>query len=384
MSWMLIFLTLAWFLVLLSFLVLIHELGHFLAAKFVGVKVEEFGLGYPPRLRRLFEYKGTIFSLNALPFGGFVKLFGDESDNLASDSHTEPEKSTKSISQADRKQMFSHQSIKSRLLVILAGVVVNFVFGVTAFAFIYSKIGIPTLTGQVEIIEVVPESPAQEAGLQVGEVIKQVEINNQQLAPQTAQEFVEFASNYQGENLNLLIQTNEQQKQVSVYVRTSEEIQPGKGAIGIALKDSELRFYPWWQMPWRGMVAGLLEAINFGWLILHAFGQMLSQLFFNGNVPQDLAGPVGIVDQAIEVEIIKQGWLGTLNVAALLSINLAIVNILPIPALDGGRAIFILAEPLLGAARRQRWEQKANTAGFLFLISLIVLVTIKDVISVFR
>ena len=113
-------------------------------------------MGYPPRLRRLFEYKGTIFSLNALPFGGFVKLFGDESDNLASDSHTEPEKSTKSISQADRKQMFSHQSIKSRLLVILAGVVVNFVFGVTAFAFITQNWN-STLTGQVEIIEVVPE-----------------------------------------------------------------------------------------------------------------------------------------------------------------------------------------------------------------------------------
>lgn len=374
MSMGLVLLTVVWFLIILSFLVLIHELGHFLAAKLVGVRVEEFGLGYPPRLKELFHWRGTIFSLNALPFGGFVRLYGDEGETLEKTSPTAPS--------ADTAHQFSEQTIWKRLIIILAGVTVNFVFGTLAFAYIYSRIGIPAPSGEVLITTVIPDSPAATAGIQEGDVIVAAQDDHQEIRPTTANEFIYFVGENQGESITLTLDRDGQTQTSSVYVRTAEEIPAGEGAIGLGLNDSEMRFYPWWQMPLRGMWVGLQEAVAMGGLILQTLRQIVVDLFAHGTVPQEVAGPVGIVDQAVKVEVIKQGLLGNLKTAALLSINLAIMNLLPIPALDGGRAVFIVLEPLIGKNRRRRWEAKANTVGFVFLIGLIVLITVKDVVGI--
>jgi len=381
MSFGLIILTIIWFLLILSFLVLIHEFGHFLAAKAVGVFVEEFGLGYPPRVKKLFRWRGTLFSLNALPFGGFVRLHGDEAETLEGKSGSTSQPSVPEDTE------FASKSIPKRLFIILAGVFVNFVFGSLAFALIYSRIGIPTPTGIIEIIEVQPDSPAATAGLQVYDTITGVQAGEASLQPTRSNDFISFVTQHKGEEVSVSIRRNDTEgtpveETLPVYVRTDEEKTEGDGSMGIGLSDTDLRFYPGWQMPFRGIWVGLQEAVSMGWLIVTTLRDMAVDLFTRGVVPKDVAGPVGIIDQAFEVQAVKQGFLANLNTAALLSINLAIMNLLPIPALDGGRALFIVVEPLIGKERRRRWEGKANAIGFTLLIGLIVLITLNDILRI--
>jgi len=380
MSLTLIAVTVVWFLLILSFLVFIHEFGHFLAARLVGVFVEEFGLGYPPLVRRLFSWKGTVFTLNALPFGGFVRLYGDESENLEAEN---PDSINELVvkHKVSEQSKFASKSIGKRLFILLAGISVNFLFGALAFAYIYSRIGIPTPTGKVEISEVVENSPAKAAGFQLGDRIVAAQADPDKEFTSSNQ-FIYFISQHQGETVEVVLEREAQQQIASVYIRTPEETGPNEGAVGLLLSDNELKFYPWWQMPFRGMGVGFQEAFGLALLIVDALKQMLADLFLRGTVPKDVSGFVGIVDQAVQVEAVKQGFMSNLNTAALLSINLAIMNLLPIPALDGGRAVFVLAEPLLGKKRRARWEQKANTVGFVFLLGLIVLITLKDIVGI--
>jgi regulator of sigma E protease len=380
MSFGLVALTIGWFFILISFLVLIHELGHFLAAKLVGVFVEEFGLGYPPRVRQFWKWRGTIFTLNALPFGGFVRLWGDESDSLDEQAPVNEAIATRQVSPAE---MFSSQPKWKRLVILLAGIAVNFVFGTIVFAGIYSYVGIPTPTGEVEIAAVASGSPAEAAGVQVGDIVEKVAADSQVREPDTAEEFIQFVSGYAGQEIDVTVKRAGETQNVSLYVRTPEEVPEKQGAIGIALNDTEFRFFPWWQMPLRGMVAGLEQALGMGWEIVMILRNMVVQLFTRGEVPREVSGIVGIVDQGIEAGIVKQGVLSNLHLGAALSINLAIMNLLPIPALDGGRALFVVLEPVLGVARRKRWEQRANQYGFVFLIGLIVAITIKDIVGIF-
>lgn len=364
--------TILWFLLILSFLVVIHELGHFVAAKRVGVHVPEFGLGYPPRLRPLFKKWGTLFSLNAIPIGGFVKLYGDDAEQLAME--TEP-----GIAEA---QMFSRQPARQRLVIILAGVVVNFFFGVAAFAALFSVVGIPTPRGFTEIKQVTAGSPAEQVGLQPGDRVISFSAAEQTTQISTSQQLIDVIAQHRGEAVGIRIRRGEAELDLAPQLRAEPPV--NDGLLGVGLNDTEYRFYPWWQMPLRGAWQGLQDSLALGRLVLLSLGDMVGGLLVRGEVPKDITGPVGIVDQAIQTGILKQGVTGALYFAGQLSVNLAIMNLLPIPALDGGRAVFVLLEGIIGRPRRVRWEQKANLVGFIFLLSLILLVTAKDIFNLFR
>lgn len=352
--------TLLIFLLLLSFLVVIHELGHFLAARRSGVKVEEFGIGYPPKAKRLFtDKRGTEYTLNWLPFGGFVRLYGEDG------------KETK-----DAGVAFYSKSKPVRLMIIVAGAVINFLFGVLAFGAIYTYTGIPTEMELVRIDEVMVGSPAEEAGLQGGEEVVAVAADNEVVEVKTVGEFVEEVGYYRGEEVRLVL-TDE--RVVPVYVRTVEETPDDQGALGVLVSDFEFRHYPLWQMPFRGMWVGLQAAVAFGILLLVSLGEMLRNLIFSGVVPTEVAGPVGIVHTAAKEGLLTSGWVTIVNFAAILSINLAIVNMLPIPALDGGRALFIFLEGFIGKSRMPKVERYANTAGMAMLLFLILAISIRDV-----
>ena len=367
--------TILWFLLVLSFLVIIHELGHFFAAKWAKVHVEEFGLGYPPRVKKLFRWWNTWFSLNVLPFGGFVKLYGDDVEPMENEPSPDGERDG---------GKFADQPGWKRLIIILAGVTINFIFGVVAFAFIFSQTGIPQQRKYVLIDTIAESSPAQASGIQVGEEIRALVSGDQRVIVPNSEYFIQQVSQHRGEDLTLVVAREGQEREVTLRARSVEETPEGQGALGVGLSDMEFVFYPWYEMPWRGMVAGLQDALALSGVILMALGDMVGQLVGHGVLPKDISGPVGIVDQASQLGLAKQGWLTTLNFAALLSVQLAIMNLLPIPALDGGRALFILLEPIVGRDRRRKWEQHANTYGFFFLVGLIVIVTIKDVIGVIR
>lgn len=356
------------FILILSFLVIIHELGHFLTARWQGMRVEEFGFGYPPRALTLWRDKrGTVFSLNWLPFGGFVRLFGEEGLPAGEEGETET------------AEAFSNYSAWRRLLVIGAGAVMNFCLGVVAFGVIYSKVGIPTDLESVRIDQVVMGSPAEVAGLKAGSVVTALEIQGLSQEIKTSEAFIQAVAGHKGETVILELADG---TKYPVYVRMADETPENEGAMGVVVTDFEMRHYPWWQMPFRGMAVGLQAALEFGRMLIVAMGQMVVDLVAKGEVPKDVAGPVGIAYAAQKDKLLTEGWLMRLNFAAILSINLAIVNVLPIPALDGGRAVFVVWEMITKRKVKPKVEQWVNAVGFSFLLGLIVMVSIRDIRTV--
>jgi regulator of sigma E protease len=356
------------FLIVLSFLVIIHELGHFLSAKWSGMKVEEFGIGYPPRAKTLFTDKaGTEYTLNWLPFGGFVRLFGEDA------AMVEEGKSNEGA--------FFTKPLGKRLVVVLAGAVVNFVFGVIAFSIIYSVVGIPADFGYVRVDEIAAESPAETSGLRLEDEIEAVVIEEDATRVTGADQFVALVGQHRGETIRLVLKNRADQPEV--YVRTIEEVPEGQGSIGVVISDFGFVHYPLWEMPVRGAIVGTKSAIEFGAMLIQALGDMVRNLFLFGQVPKEVAGPVGIAHSVAKAGILEEGFLAILNFTAILSINLAIMNVLPLPALDGGRAVFLVYELIFRRRVKPAFERTVNTMGFVMLLTLIVLVSVRDVKNIF-
>ncbi len=353
---------------ILILLVLIHEWGHYIVAKWVGVHVEEFGFGYPPRAAKLFTRKGTVFTLNWLPFGGFVRLAGD-------DAETFERLNEKNQESQQTSKLFYTKSKLRRLCIIYAGAAMNLLLGALIFAGIYTVMGIPTSLPHPRIDQIVEHSPAQIAGIQPGDEILQVEgklIKN-------SQEFITAIQEKRGSTLGLVWIRGGKEYQGSVYVRTLEETPEKEGALGVVLIDTELRQYPRWQMPFLGIKQGVQDSIMFSRMILTVLGDMVAGLFTRGKIAGDVSGVIGIVYTTQKEHVFDRGWLAIANFTALISLNLGIINILPIPALDGGRAVFVLLEGLIGKRRRMIAENYANTVGMVILVGLLVVISVKDV-----
>lgn len=349
------FLTIITFIIILSVLVLVHEGGHFWAAKKAGIKVEEFGFGYPPKILSK-KIKGTIYSINAIPFGGFVRLYGEEGPASA--------KATVG------KDAFTSKSKRARTGVILAGVFANFILAIFCFAIVYSVSGIPTKTNQIKIIGVASDSPAITAGLKEDDVILAVNESSINQLPQ----FTTLIKEKAGQSIRLTIGRENGNLILSVIPRANPP--ENEGPLGVAVTDMEMKKYPLWQMPFRGAVEGLKEAIGWGWLIFNSLVMMLVNLVGKGIVPKDVAGPIGFF-QATSV-VAKNGLLSLIQFLGVISVNLAILNVMPIPALDGGRLIFIIYELIARRKPKANVERIINTAGMAIIVLLIILVTVND------
>jgi len=345
------------FLIVLSLLIFVHELGHFLAAKKSGIKVEEFGFGYPPRIWSKKVGK-TIYSVNWIPFGGFVKLLGQERGEK------------KKWSPQEIKQAFFSQSKKAKTAVLLAGIFGNFLFGVFCFSIIYSKIGIPTELDYVKVVEVIKDSPAANVGLKQDDKI--ISIDGKSIYSTAG--FIELIEENKGQEI--VLQTSENE----FYLMPRENPPEKEGRIGVVITDIEMAFYPFWQMPFRGAWEGLKEAFGWTWMILQGIGLTIKQLFI--GITPEVAGPVGIFQ--LTASAAEQGILQLIQFVGILSINLAVLNFLPFPALDGGHLMFVYIGPLLGKKRREKIEHIVTTAGFILLISLMILVTINDLSRLFK
>jgi regulator of sigma E protease len=367
------------FILLLSLLVIIHELGHFLAARWRGVRVEEFGFGYPPRLLKLFRWRGTVFSLNAIPFGGFVKLEGEDA---AADEVT----SSKSTQTA-----FYTKSALSRIAVVAAGPIANLLFGMLAFSIVFGTVGVPvSLDDRPRIEAVSTGSPAELAGVQPGTEIVGVKLFDDYIATPKAADVIGFTRLNQGQEVTLVLTgpceglvCAEERQEKTVYIRPEAEVPENQGSIGIVFADFIFETGPWYLRLSRGIVYGVQNAVNLGVTIVVAVYDLLRNLVIRGQVPADVAGPIGIVDQASRNQLLSQGWLPSLEFAGMLSINLGIMNALPIPALDGGRLLFILLEKVIGRRRIQNIEGYVHYGGFIVLLGLIVLVSLRDIVRIF-
>ena len=348
------------FVLILSVLVLIHEFGHFLMAKAFGMRVEEFGIGLPPRAKALFTKAGTLFSLNWLPVGGFVKLYGEDYEDET---------------QLASKEAFFNKPVWQRALVLLAGVTMNFALGVLLFAAVYSYLGIPTKTNNIHILEVRKGSPAETAGFPVDSVIKKITFDHKDYTFSNVDEFIKIIDDFKGKKIEVTLAGKEGEK---VYEVTPRENPPaGEGAMGIALSNVEMKKYPWWQMPFRGMVIGMEEAVSWGKEILANLWMVVSRIFSGQGVPKDVSGPIGIYQ--VSKEVYKFGWTAVLQFMGVLSVNLAILNVMPFPALDGGRIAFLAVEKVIGKKRKNKIEGYVHTVGMIFLLVLMLLITARDI-----
>jgi len=337
-----------------SLLVFVHEAGHFLAAKWRKVAVEEFGFGLPPRLWGR-KFKGTIYSLNWIPLGGFVKLKGED-----------PEAAF--IGDVDS---FSVKSKKSRTAILLAGVVGNLLLAWLIFSFLFA-IGNPSISsGKVVIEEVVPGSPAEAAGLQKDDVV--LAVDDQKV--ETTEDLISRVGKRVGNIVDLRIERQGQALQMQLVPRS--EPPEGEGPLGIKIKMMDpqisLTKYPLWQAPWHALreVGGITKSMIVG------FGAMIMRIFTRGEVPTEVAGPVGI--KMMTDVAASMGKRFFLQFVALLNLNLFVFNLLPIPALDGGRLLFLGFEAVLRRRLNPKVEKIANNLSLAFLLLLSALVTIQDV-----
>lgn len=353
------------FILILSVLVLIHEFGHFIMAKYFKMRVEEFGIGLPPRAKSLFTRGGTLFSLNWLPLGGFVRLYGEDYEDET---------------QVKNSEAFFNKPAWQRAIVLTAGVMMNFVLGVFLFGVVYSYLGIPTQTNSVIVVEVSKDSPADKAGIIAESKIKKIGFAGKDIPFANMTEFISKVNGFKGKPLDVTI---EYKGKDEVKIITPRENPPvGQGALGVALSNIEMVKYPWWQMPFRGMVVGLKEAWSWGKEIFNNLKIVFVQIFTGKGLPKDISGPIGIYE--VSKEVYKIGFIAMLQFMAILSVNLAILNIMPFPALDGGRIFFLLVEKVIGKKIKNKVEGYVHTAGMIFLLGLMLLITIKDVIKLFH
>ncbi len=336
-------------LAVLSGLVIAHELGHFIAAKTSGVRVEEFGLGFPPRLLS-FKRGETRYSLNAIPFGGFNKLTGEEDP-----------KETRSL---------AGKSIGTRLWVLSAGSLVNLILPILLFSIAF-MIPRNITTGQIMIEEVASGSPAAAAGIQAGDIL--LSINGEPV--QNIGALPRYIQLNMGTEVTILVQHPDSTTE-SVQLTPRWRPPEGQGAIGITYRILEptivRQSYPFWKAIPLG-AKGCIEAF-----ILYK-NVIISMIM--GTVPIVVAGPVGIVE--ITGEAIKAGASPLMELAAFISLNLGIINILPLPALDGGRITFVLLEWVRRGKRiSPKKEGLVHLAGFVLLIGLLLVLTYQDIMRI--
>lgn len=341
--------TLISFLAVIAVLILAHELGHFITARASGVSVLEFGLGFPPRLLKI-KRGETNYSLNAIPLGGFVKLAGEEDPKVP--------------------KSLAGKSIGTRLLVLGAGPLMNFLLPLLLFSIAF-LLPHDELIGQVTVEEVSPNSPAAKAGIKPGDTI----LRAGGAVISSSGDLHRYLQLNLGKEITMLLQHQDNTTEtVRVLARWSPP--EGQGATGIVVTTANpkviSRHYPFWQAIPMGITTSIETFVLFK-------NDIISMMI--GTVPAAVTGPVGIAQITGEVARIGIGPL--LEFAAFLSINLAIINIFPLPALDGGRMAFVFIEWLRRGKRiPAKTEAFIHMIGFATLIAFMLLVTFQDIIRI--
>lgn len=341
------------FFVILGLLIFVHEWGHFFAAKKAGVRVQEFGFGFPPQI---YSWKKgeTKYSLNLLPFGGFVKLFGEDRDERGPGS-------------------FRGATVGRRLWIVLAGVIMNILLAVLILAVGFS-VGMTTIATdpaklggasreEVVILSVLPDSAAARAGLKSGEILEGFT---------SAEEIQDFTRSRRGQEVTLQVRDGLTR---TVQVRLD---QAGDAPLGVQVASVSIVKLP--------VIPAFQAAVIETWNVIQSLARFIVGFFTNLAVRQEISeqavGPVGIF--YITLRAVEFGASYVLQLIALLSINLAIINILPFPALDGGRAVFLAAEGLFGReVMKPKFEGLIHTIGFAILVVLLLVLTYRDIVRFF-
>jgi regulator of sigma E protease len=355
------------FAAILTILVMIHELGHYTMARIIGVHVEEFGLGLPPRIIGK-KIKQTIYSLNWLPIGGFVKLAGEDDEG---DDHP---KSNNSLN------YFWGRSKKERSLILVAGVTMNFILAIVITAGLLIG-GVNEPSGHVKIESISRGSPADIAGLKINDIVYSISgvVGGKVVGPKLIKvpsDMIAVTKQMAGSTVEFVIQRNHVSQSVMIIPRINPP--KGEGAIGVGITDLELRKYSLAQAPY----AAVKINIERSWMMLVGIGQTLWGLITLKSMSPDVAGPIGIAQ--VTGQAVKFGFRAVLEFMSILSLNLAVLNILPIPALDGGRLAFVFIEKILGRRVKPAFEKQTHQIGMIILLILVLLVSINDIMRLSR
>ncbi len=336
----------------LSLLVVVHEFGHYMAARIIGVWVEEFGVGLPPRAwgKKIGE---TIYSINWLPLGGFVRLHGETPDSKISIP----------------KRAFVNQSKLKRAFVAMAGIFMNFWFAWVCFSLMFVLSGIPR---GISVVEVEEGSPAELSGVMAGDVINSM--NNLEIVG--TEEFLLGIRKNLGQEVTFGATRDGAELSYNINVRS--EVAEGQGFTGITydIRPAAIERPGMIIAPVKYAYYGGRETVKWTKFTVEALGTLFSSLG-KGQVPEGLTGPFGVT--LTIAEVIKYGIVAVLSFAGIISVNLALVNVIPFPPLDGSRVLFLGIESLIGKKKLEKIEPKILTGGMVFLLILIGLLTLSEI-----
>jgi regulator of sigma E protease len=367
--------TIVLFLVVLGSLVLIHELGHFVMARLAGIRVLEFGIGFPPRAKVLRSSGETLYTLNWLPIGGFVKLEGEDGDA------------------ADDPRSFAAARLPVKVIILVAGVAMNLILSLVIFTSI-AWLAAPVVGVTIPVVE--PGSPAAAAGLKANDAIVSVDGIRHDIFSLASGDVLQDLRDRVGQTVTLqVVHPGGQQADVPVTLRTADEMKDPdgdgplkpKGALGISVSDPKIGWPSFF--PGEYLQRDLPTAINVGthetvrWfgVILAGLGDLVGQVASNPTAAPPVAGPIGIATQIADI-FFGAGIVMTIYVAGILSANLALVNILPFPPLDGGRVLMLVLKRIFGTRLSLRAEQLTYMVGFVFLFAFLIWVSGFDILRI--
>ncbi|MEK7635006.1 MAG: RIP metalloprotease RseP [Patescibacteria group bacterium] len=392
------------FLIILGVLVFVHELGHFLFAKGAGVRVDEFGFGYPPRALKLGKKWGTLFSLNWIPFGGFVKIFGENYDEEEDESFPSPQdqKSTDifllknsscsaqsasqgiSDSRGSKNLPFTKVSKKWQASILFAGIFFNILFAWFLFS-VGFLIGVPSPVDNdfgaevknpiLTVVGLVPEFPAQKAGLKTGDKVLNISLNNGKVLQNPTSENVSDFINQSSGQIN--VQIDRGAKILDFKITPETNTTSNKKIIGIEMDTIGTLKLP----IHKAIYEGGRTTIRLSYLTVESIAGLIKGVLTGKANISEVTGPVGIVGLVGDAS--RLGFSYLLTFTALISINLAVVNLVPFPALDGGRILFVAIEGITRRKINPKVANTLNTVGFTLLIIVMLIVTYRDILKLF-
>lgn len=343
-------------------LMIVHEFGHFIIAKKFGVKVEEFGIGYPPRIFGK-KFGETLYSINLIPIGAFVKIYGEEGG-------------------IDDLRSFSNLAIYKRMLIVLGGVIAFWVAAIIIFSIMFG-IGAALPVGDQDVTDATPthvavmavskNSPADLAGLKTKDVIISLKISNDTLEINKVRDFQYFIKENQGKLVTVTVNRNGQNLAFNMTPRVSYLANEGSLGVEIMRLATIIQKYPWYEAPMHGILfTGEVTLKS-----LQGIYGVITNLFSGKGVPQgaELAGPIGIT--LLLAQVANYGLGPFLFFVGSISVLVAIFNLFPVPALDGGKMVFLIIEKVMKKPVPAKWEQIITVTFFVLLILMSLFVTIK-------